>query len=93
MPKQNASYDCFSMIMLDSFIRVNEKYYPQTLLEECKYISVYINMASMFKKKTGIKSELLTDVNMLLMVEKRIWGGIYHAIHRYAKENNKYMKN
>ena len=30
---------------------------------------------------------------MLLMVEKDIWGGICHAIHRYAKENNKYMKN
>ena len=23
--------------MLDSFIRVSKKYYPQTLLEECKY--------------------------------------------------------
>ena len=29
---------------------------------------------------------------MLLMVEKRIRGGICHAIHRYAKTNNKYMK-
>ena len=30
---------------------------------------------------------------MLLMVEKRIRGGIYHAIHRYAKANNKSTKN
>ena len=30
---------------------------------------------------------------MLLMVEKGIRGGTYHAIHRYAKVNNKYMKN
>ena len=30
---------------------------------------------------------------MLLMVEKRIRGGICHAIHKYAKANNKYMKN
>ena len=29
---------------------------------------------------------------MLLMVEKRIRGGICHATHRYAKANNKYMK-
>ena len=32
-------------------------------------------------KKTGIILELLTDVNMLLVVEKRIRGGICHAIH------------
>ena len=30
---------------------------------------------------------------MLLMVGKGIQGGICHAIHRYAKANNKYMKN
>ena len=30
---------------------------------------------------------------MLLMVEKGIRGGICHAIHRYAKANNQYMKN
>ena len=30
---------------------------------------------------------------MLLMVEKAIRGGICHAIHRYAKTNNKYMRN
>ena len=30
---------------------------------------------------------------MLLMVEKGIRGGILHTIHRYAKANNKYLKN
>ena len=37
VPKENASYGCLSLIMLDSVIRVNKKYYPQTLLKECKY--------------------------------------------------------
>ena len=37
MPKENASYQCLSLIMLDSVMRGNKKYYPETLLEVCKY--------------------------------------------------------
>ena len=37
IPTENASYKCLSLIMLDSVIWVNKKFYPQTLLEECKY--------------------------------------------------------
>ena len=29
VPKENVSYKCLSLIMLDSVIRVNKKYYPQ----------------------------------------------------------------
>ena len=44
-------------------------------------------------KKKNRKLELLTDYDMLLMVEEEIRGGICHSIHRHAKANNKYMKN
>ena len=43
-------------------------------------------------KKTDVKLELLTDVDILSMVEKVIMGGTCHVILRYAKANNKYMK-
>ena len=44
-------------------------------------------------KKTEVKLKLITDYDMLLMIEKGIRGGICQASHRYAKANIKYMRN
>ena len=44
-------------------------------------------------KKRAVKLELLTDYDVLLMVEKGLRGGICQVTHRYAKANNKYLKN
>ena len=46
MPKEKAPCKCLSIIMIDSVIRVNRKYYPQTLLEECKYIQEKIKIVN-----------------------------------------------
>ena len=43
-------------------------------------------------KKTKVKLDLLTDIDILLMVQKGVRGRICHSIYRYAKANNKYMK-
>ena len=43
-------------------------------------------------KKTEVDIELLTDVDVLLMVEKSIRVGNVHAIYHYGKANKKYMK-
>ena len=37
VPKENASYESLSLVMLDSVAKVNKYHYPQTVLEECKY--------------------------------------------------------
>ena len=36
IPK-NALHKCLLLTVLDSFIKVSKKHYPQILLEECKY--------------------------------------------------------
>ena len=37
MPKEKSPCKCLLIIVLDSVIKANKKYYPQTFLEECKY--------------------------------------------------------
>ena len=38
LPKENVRWKCLSITILDSVIKRNKKYYPQTLSEECKYV-------------------------------------------------------
>ena len=55
MPKEKAPCKCLSIIMLDSVIKANKKYYPQTFLEECKYVQEKI------KNENYIDDDLKSD--------------------------------
>ena len=44
MPKEKVPCKCLSIIMLDSVIKAKKNYYPQTILEECKYEQEKIKM-------------------------------------------------
>ena len=61
VPKENASYKCLSLIMLDSVIRVNERYYPQTLLEECKYVIRKNKMENLINDDLDLSSSDQSD--------------------------------
>ena len=61
VPKEKASYKCLSLIMLDSVIRVNEKYYPQTLLEECKYVIRKNKMENLINNDLNLSSSDESD--------------------------------
>ena len=47
MPQENTTCICLSIIMLDSVIKAKKKYYPQTVLEECKYEQEKIKMENL----------------------------------------------
>ena len=44
MPKEKAPCKCLSIIMIDSVIKANKKYYPQIFLEEYKYMQEKIKI-------------------------------------------------
>ena len=70
-----------------------EKFREKSLHEKKDLYSLFtrISMVSSLEK-IKVKLDLLTGIDMLLMVEKGIRGRICHTIHRCAKANNKYMK-
>ena len=51
MPKEKAQCKCLSLIMLDSVIETDNKYYPQTFLEDCKYIQEKIKTKNYINDK------------------------------------------
>ena len=55
IPKEKSPCKCLSIIILDSVIKSNKKCYPQTFLEECKYIQDKI------KNENYIDDELKSD--------------------------------
>ena len=61
-------------------------------IDPAKFLSTPGLTSQAALKKIKVKLESLTDINMLLMVEKGIKGGICHSIYQYAKANSKYMK-
>ena len=46
MPEEKAPCKCLS-IMLHSVVKANKKYYPQTLLKECKYVQGKIKVRTL----------------------------------------------
>ena len=56
MPKENASYKCLSLIMVDSVIKTSKEYYPQTLLEEYKHETKKTKMENLINYELELSS-------------------------------------
>ena len=57
MPKEKVPCKCLSIIMLDSVIESDEKYYPQTFLEECKYVQEKIKFENYIDEELDSDSD------------------------------------
>ena len=83
---------CDTLLLADVFENFRNKYIKIYKLDRAHFLSAPGLAWQACLKKTGERLELLTNHDMLLMVEKGIRGGMCQAIHGYAKANNKYMK-
>ena len=82
-----------TLLLADVFENFREMFLKEYELDPAHFLSLPGLAWQACLKKTNVELELLTDYDMLLIVEEGIRGGICHSIHRYAKANNKYMKN
>ena len=80
------------LLLADVFENFENMYLEIYELGPAKFLSAPGLAWQAALKRTRVKLDLLTDIDVLLMVEKRIRGGICHSIYRYAKANNKYME-
>ena len=82
-----------TLLLADVFENFRNKCIEIYELDPGHFVSAPGLAGQPFFKKTGVKLELITDIDILLRVEKGIRGAICHPIHSYGKANNKYMKN
>ena len=80
-------------LLADVFENFRNKCLAVDNLDPVYYLSAPAISCSSGLKMTCKTLELLTDENMLLLFENGLRGGICNAINKYAKANNKYMKN
>ena len=76
-----------TLLLADVFENFRKAYIKTYELDPAHFISLPGLAWQACLKKTGAELELLTDYDVLLMIEEGIRGGICHAVHRYAKGN------
>ena len=80
-----------TLLLADVFENFRNMCIKVYALDHAQFFSAPVLAWQTCLKKTEVELELITDTDMLLMVEKGIRGGICHAILRYAKANSKCM--
>ena len=63
VPEEKVPHKCLSMIILDSVLYAYEKYYPQTFLEECKYMRENVKTKNYIDIELESKSDSDSDTD------------------------------
>ena len=81
-----------TLLLADVFENFRQSCLKNYELDPAHFVSLPSLAWQACLKKTNVELELLKNYDIFLMVEEGIRGGICHAIQRYEKANNKYMK-
>ena len=79
-----------TLLLADVFKKFRKKYWKIYELVQKKFLSAPRLVWQAALKNTKVKIELLTHIDMLLMVEKGVRGKLCHSINRYVKASNNY---
>ena len=82
---------CVTLLLADAFENFRDKCIKIYKLDPAHFELTSGLAWQVCFKKTGVNLELLTDIDMLLMVEEGIRGGMCQAIYRHATANNNYI--
>ena len=88
--KNMGDYHDRYLIVFEKFIDTSLEFYR---LHPCHYFSSPELSWDAMLKMTGVKLEKISNIEKYLLFEEVLKGGVSYITKRYAKANNKYMKN
>ena len=80
-----------TLLLADIFTNFRKVYFDIYELDQADFLSASGLAWQACLKISNVELELISDVDMLLMIEKGIRGGITQAVCHYFQYNNKYM--
>ena len=66
VPEEKIPHECLSIIILDSVLYAYEKYYPQTFLEECKYVKTNVRTKNYIDMELKSESDSDSDSDIYI---------------------------